>query len=102
MIVDRLIEAIEDRENPTALGLDTRLEYLPERFAAQFDTSNLVGASGAILAYNKALVDGLKEIVPCVKVQAAYYEMYGHAGPGRHGRNGALCQGKRPLCDPGR
>ena len=80
MIVDRLIEAIEDRENPTALGLDTHLEYLPERFAAQFDTSNLVGASGAILAYNKALVDGLKEIVPCVKVQAAYYEMYGMPG----------------------
>jgi orotidine-5'-phosphate decarboxylase len=80
MIVDQLIEAIEDKQNPTALGLDTRLEYLPGNFAKKFDTKTLMGASGAILAFNKALVDGLKDVVACVKVQAAYYEMYGMPG----------------------
>jgi len=80
MITDRLIEAIEKKENPTALGLDTRIEYIPESFASQFDTGNLMGASGAILAYNKVLIDALKDIVPCVKLQAAYYEMYGMPG----------------------
>ena len=27
--MDRLIELIRDKKNPTALGLDTRLDYLP-------------------------------------------------------------------------
>jgi orotidine-5'-phosphate decarboxylase len=75
-----MIEAIEDKRNPTALGLDTCLDYLPKSFADQFDTSNLLGASSAILAFNKALVDGLKDVVPCVKIQSAYYEMYGIPG----------------------
>lgn len=79
-MVDQLISAIERKSNPTALGLDTRVEYLPENFAAQFDVTTLAGAAGAVLAYNRALVDALHTFVPCVKVQVAYYEMYGLPG----------------------
>ena len=34
----------------------------------------------ALLAYNKGLIDALCDIVPAVKPQAAYYEMYGWQG----------------------
>ncbi|MDR1376215.1 MAG: orotidine-5'-phosphate decarboxylase [Synergistaceae bacterium] len=72
--IDRLIEAIERTGNPAALGLDTRIEYLPQ--------SMLENASpeDAIYTFNRGLIDALADIVPCVKVQAAYYEMLGVAG----------------------
>ena len=34
----------------------------------------------AILNYNKALIDALCDVVPAVKPQLAYYEMYGVEG----------------------
>ena len=30
-----------------------------------------------ILQFNKALIDALYDVVPAIKPQAAYYEMYG-------------------------
>ena len=40
----------------------------------------LKGAAKALLEFNKGLIDALYDIVPAVKPQAAYYEMYGTAG----------------------
>ena len=74
MKIDRLIEAIGRTDNPTALGLDTRIEYLPKSL-----TDDLPGAA-AVLKFNRALIDGLADIVPCVKVQVACYEALGTAG----------------------
>lgn len=75
MQIDRLIRAIRDRKNPSALGLDTRIEYVPELFARRYPD-----APEAVYAFNAALLEGLCEIVPCVKVQAAYYELMGPDG----------------------
>ncbi len=49
-----------------------------ECFAEYGETAE--GAARALLRFNKALVDELCEVVPAVKVQAAYYEMYGIEG----------------------
>ena len=38
------------------------------------------GAADALLQFNKGLIDALCDIVPAVKPQAAYYEMYGWQG----------------------
>ena len=78
MIVDRLIEKIEQMKNPTAVGLDTSFDYLPDEMRAGI--RDLRGAADAIVAFNKAIVDRVADIVPCVKVQIAYYEMYGVDG----------------------
>ena len=78
MITDRLIEKIVDLQNPTCVGLDTLFDYLPEdmkRGAVTFDD-----AAERIFDFNKKLIDTLRDIVPSVKVQIAYYEMYGVAG----------------------
>ena len=83
MGLDRLIEKIVEKQNPTVAGLDPKLSYIPdfikeEAFAKYGKT--LEGAAEAILVYNKALIDALCDIVPAVKPQAAYYEMYGWQG----------------------
>lgn len=81
--MDLLISRIIEKKNPTVAGLDTRLEYLPESFLREVmpdGVHTLEDAAKAIFAYNRALVDALCDIVPAVKVQVAYYEMYGPAG----------------------
>ncbi len=75
MQIDRLIRAIRERGNPSALGLDTRIEYVPESFA-----KNYPDAPEAVYAFNAKLLAALCEIVPCVKIQAAYYELMGPGG----------------------
>ena len=83
MSLDRLIEKIEQTQNPTVAGLDPKLEYVPEFikercFEKYGDT--LKAAARALLVFNRGLIDALCDIVPAVKPQAAYYEMYGPAG----------------------
>lgn len=83
MALDRLIEKIVELQNPTVAGLDPKLGYIPaflrERAFAQYGET-LEGAAAALLEFNKGLIDALCTIVPAVKPQCAYYEMYGWPG----------------------
>ena len=78
MIIDRLIGKIIETENPSVIGLDTCVDYLPEDMQAKCNT--LEDAGKYIFEFNKNLIDALKDIIPAVKVQVAYYEMYGVEG----------------------
>lgn len=83
MSLDRLIEKIEQTQNPTVAGLDPKLDYVPEYIRVKcFEKhgETLKGAAKALFEFNKGLIDALYDIVPAVKPQAAYYEMYGTAG----------------------
>lgn len=83
MSFDRLIKKIIDTKNPSVAGLDPRLEYVPEYIVKDsFDKYGvtLKAAAEAILVFNKALIDELCDVVPAIKPQAAYYEMYGWEG----------------------
>ncbi len=83
MSFDRLIKAIKEKNNPTVAGLDPKLDYLPEYITEEAFAKygeNLEGAAEALFTFNKGLIDELYDIVPAVKPQAAYYEMYGWAG----------------------
>ena len=83
MAFDRLIENIIEKQNPTVAGLDPMLDYVPASIKdacfAQYGKT-LEGAAAALLAFNKAIIDQICDIVPAVKPQAAYYEMYGWQG----------------------
>ena len=72
MIVDTLIEKIIKLQNPTCVGLDTALEYLPDKMQA--------GGADAVLEFNQNIIDHVYDIVPAVKVQIAYYEALGVEG----------------------
>ena len=78
-IMDRLIDKIKQTNNPTVMGLDPRYEILPECIKEKYE-ENLEGASKAILEYNKALIDATYDIIPAIKPQIAFYEMYGLPG----------------------
>lgn len=80
MIFDVLSDEIRRKRNPSCIGLDTSLRCLPPGFQRRFDIDTMEGAAEAILAYNKELIDALEYIAPAVKVQVAYYEMYGVPG----------------------
>lgn len=83
MAFDRLIRAIEEKKNPTVAGLDPKLSFIPAYIKAQsFEKfgATLEGAADALLTFNKGLIDALCEVVPAVKPQCAYYEMYGWQG----------------------
>lgn len=83
MGMDRLIEKILEKGNPTVAGLDPKLDYVPEYIRARCRKEygdTLEGAAAALLEFNKGLIDALCDIVPAVKPQAAYYEMYGWQG----------------------
>lgn len=80
---DRLIKRIQETGNPSVVGLDPKLDYVPSFIKEKkFKESGmtLCAAANAIREFNFALIDALFDIVPAVKLQAAYYEMYGYEG----------------------
>lgn len=83
MSFDRLIKKIIETKNPTVVGLDPKLDYVPEHIkknAFKEKGEDLKGAAAALLEFNKAIIDAVCDIVPAVKPQSAYYEMYGWHG----------------------
>ena len=77
--MDRLIEKIKETNNPTVMGLDPRYDMLPECVREKYGTS-LEEVSKAIIEYNKALIDETYDVIPAVKPQIAFYEMFGIPG----------------------
>ncbi len=78
MITDKLIDGIIATQNPTCVGLDTLFDYLPDDMRA--GATSFEDVAARVLEFNKKIVDNIADIVPSVKVQIAYYEMYGAAG----------------------
>ena len=50
MIVDKLLEKIAERQNPTCVGLDTAYEYLPEGMRK---ATSAEGAAEEIFAFSQ-------------------------------------------------
>lgn len=83
MIIDDLIKKIVALNNPTVVGLDPRLEYIPKHILDKnFELygENLKGVSFAFLEFNKAIIDATYDLIPAVKPQIAMYEKYGIDG----------------------
>ncbi|MGN1088923.1 MAG: orotidine-5'-phosphate decarboxylase [Huintestinicola sp.] len=83
MAFDRLIEKIIETQNPTVVGLDPKLDYIPEYIkesCVEKHGKGLKAAAAALYKFNKGIIDAIYDIVPAIKPQAAYYEMYGYYG----------------------
>ncbi|PWM45940.1 MAG: orotidine-5'-phosphate decarboxylase [Clostridiales bacterium] len=76
-MISELIEKIAQKQNPTTLGLDPIVDYLPEKMV---EGNNPEAAARAVYKFNKELMDALCDIIPCVKIQMAYYELLGLPG----------------------
>ena len=79
----RLIEKIVETKAPIVVGLDSLLDYIPQHIKEQAMAENenpFDAAAQAIITYNKAIIDAICDIVPAIKPQAAYYELYSWQG----------------------
>ena len=74
MSFEKLAELIEKKNNPTVMGLDPKLDYVPV-FIREGKT-----VGDALFEFNKGLIDCVSDIIPAVKPQSAFYEMYGIEG----------------------
>ena len=77
--IDNLIDKIKEMNNPTVIGLDPRYDMLPECIKMKY-TQDVKGACEAFLEFNKELIDATCDIIPAVKPQIAFYEMFGIEG----------------------
>ena len=82
-MINTLVEKIKKTEAPIVVGLDPMMKFIPEHIQkaafAEFGET-LEGAAEAIWQYNKAIVDHIYDLIPCVKPQIAMYEQFGIPG----------------------
>ena len=78
-VMDLLIDRIKSTNNPTVMGLDPRYEMIPEVVRKKYGT-DFKSVCEAILEYNKTLIDSVADIIPAIKPQIAFYEMFGVDG----------------------
>ena len=83
MISDQLIKAIIEKKSPIVVGLDPRLESIPQDIldhCFELYGETLKAAAESILIFNKGIIDAVHDLVPAVKPQIAFYEQYGVEG----------------------
>ena len=78
-MMDKLIDKIKGTNNPTVIGLDPRYEMIPACIRNKYE-ENLEGSAKAIEEFNKALIDEIYDVIPAIKPNVAFYEMYGLEG----------------------
>ena len=83
MMIDKLIGKIIEKENPSVVGLDPRLDYVPkhiwEECREKFGKTPKA-VSEAFFMFNKEIIDATHDLIPAVKPQIAMYEEYGAPG----------------------
>ncbi len=80
---DRLCNAIERKASPVVVGLDPKLEQLPDflRQACHVAYGATPRAAAETLwHFNRTIIDAVHDLVPAVKPQLAFYERYGIEG----------------------
>ena len=82
-MINKLIENIKKTGAPIVVGLDPKLDFVPEQvqkkaFAEYGET--LEGAAEAIWQFNKEIIDKTYDLIPAVKPQIAMYEQFGIPG----------------------
>ena len=77
--IDKLIGKIKEYDNPTVIGLDPRYDILPDCIKEKYG-KDVKSVCEGILEYNKNIIDNVCDIIPAVKPQIAFYEMFGIEG----------------------
>ena len=77
---DRLVSAIQRCKTPTLVGIDPRLNSLPQPLQPESNPPSPEEIASAYLAFGKGIVDVVASLVPAVKPQAAFFEQLGPCG----------------------
>lgn len=82
-MISKLIDRIVNTGAPIVVGLDPKLDFVPEEMKKKCfkeKGENLEGAAEAFWQFNKEIIDHIYDIVPAVKPQIAMYEELGIPG----------------------
>jgi orotidine-5'-phosphate decarboxylase len=80
---DRLLHAIAERGAPCVIGLDPVIDYIPDSFVQECGLSrqgDLEERARLIEAYCVMTLEAVHDLVPAVKPQMAYFELFGSHG----------------------
>jgi orotidine-5'-phosphate decarboxylase len=77
---DRLIGSICAKKNPCVVGLDPRIDQIPEFIKAGRGSLSRDVICSIISDFHELVLDAVADLVPAVKPQLAFYEQYGIGG----------------------
>jgi orotidine-5'-phosphate decarboxylase len=77
---DRLIDAVRKKGNPCIVGLDPRIDLMPDFITAGRETPSRENFRAIISDFHELVLDTVAGLVPAVKPQLAFYEQYGLGG----------------------
>jgi orotidine-5'-phosphate decarboxylase len=80
---DRLLHAIAERGAPCVIGLDPVIDYIPDTFVKECGLSrdaDLEERARLVEAYCVMTLEAVHDLVPAVKPQMAYFELFGSHG----------------------
>ena len=83
LFIDRLISKIKQKNTPCIVGLDPAINRIPKIWLDKRGIvlqSSIAESAEAIYQYNLMVLDAIADLVPAVKPQSAYYELFGSAG----------------------
>ena len=80
---DRIVAACQEKNSIVCVGIDPRLEFLPDSLlsaALEKHGHSLEAASAAYAEFGQMVIDAVAKYAVAVKVQSAFFEMVGPAG----------------------
>lgn len=80
IFADRLVDAVRRKGNPCVVGLDPRIDLMPEFVTSGRDALSRDIARSIISDFHELVLDAIADLVPVVKPQLAFFEQYGIGG----------------------
>src|SRR5262249_32108603 len=77
---DGLTEAVRKTGSPCVVGLDPRIDLMPDFVRAGRDVADRQTIRSVIIDFHELVLDAIAGLVPAVKPQLAFFEQYGSAG----------------------
>ncbi len=80
---DRLTKAVQEKGTCAVVGIDPRLENIPAAIrdsAFKKHGTTRLAAAEAVLAFSRGVIDAVSGVVPAVKPQSAFFELFGWEG----------------------
>ena len=80
---DRLHQAMQQKKSAVCVGLDPRWDRLPAFLVNKMlkaHGESFEAAAQSFLAFNKGIIDAVKDLCPIIKPQIAFYEQFGSRG----------------------
>ncbi|MBZ5608616.1 MAG: orotidine-5'-phosphate decarboxylase [Acidobacteriia bacterium] len=77
---DRLIDSVRKKGNPCIVGLDPRIDLMPDFIRSGRETPSRENFRAIVSDFHELVLDTVADLVPAVKPQLAFYEQYGLGG----------------------